>query len=95
MKIGVDAFALDSPGANFLQTNNQEFGSPACGNIVPVQDRVEPPILRPFNDITNKTTVGAVRIGTHRQRVKRTRMRLDARTELTDDELKVFACTVQ
>ena len=59
------------------------------------QDRVEPQTPQLFNDITNKTTAGAVRIGTHRQRKKRTRMRLDARTELTDDELKVFTCTVQ
>lgn len=94
LKFGIDAFALDSPGVNYAQTNNQEFRSPACGSIVCFQDRAEQESPRPFNDMTNKPTAGAVRIGTHRQRLKRTRMHLDSRTELTDDELKVFTCTV-
>ncbi len=77
-----------------MQTDKINFESPAQGSVVSFQGRGEPQPLRPLDDITNKPTAGAARSCAPRQRLKRTRMFLDARTELTDDELKVsiFLC---
>lgn len=88
-KIRTDAFALDSPGVNCMQTNKIELESSAHGSVDNFQDRSEPQSLRPLDDITNKSTADAASSCIPRQRLKRTRKFIDARTELTDDELKV------
>ncbi|KAK2461926.1 hypothetical protein APHAL10511_006389 [Amanita phalloides] len=69
------------------QITNCEFESPCLANALSSpQDYEEQQLPLPFDDITNERETKTFE---PRQRPKRTRMLLDTRTELTDDELKI------